>query len=1132
MKDIENNLMILVEETNKLQNSGLDNELVSIPNSDVKIKKGRARIFEHLAALYYSKLKNVNLADMGPVDYREVYNHISGLVSEKTQNNEPQVTKTNNDDKYTAIVKDNAAKISKLAEYKRSLTSSNLRYNKLNAQIEAVKNSSYENPDWAHKFDEMNIEIKIYINAINNIKRNIMTLATEINNDFYTLINDQLKNIESKQINVDDDGQLMLMPNGEKTLDSKSEEYNTLLELLSYREKLDPNSEITSLNGLVCLNNNDIETVTNLLNKISIFNNQTNEKPNTNIITKVNNELQAIVDRRKKARKASTKAPNGERVLNDDYDEYVNLLNILDILNKVENKKGSYLVNDIAYVATIDDKKALEELMANTKLFNGSASVTKTPTRRTTKKTESKEPTKRTTKPRAKRTTTPKKKKEDSSVVLIAQNQELIKQLLAYMNELASKKDKASLKQTALFGTKSWTVSERDLAEANHVIELISLLDGEKDNLQNVLELANVSPNSTEKFKNLVSSIKFFQNNSKNDTKDAIINPNLNEKEITYVMNRIRELSSRALNAPEEKVKTIGDYKVLETDEREFILMGTLGIILSDARKTNDIVSVARDIYVATSDKDKYMNILLGLIELGQNQNMNVNLDLVTLRKILLNHNISAAYDVTTPELNKKIQEKCQYILLNPEKHEQEMQELDTLIKEVRDLVESKVDFTSDIPKKIGDGPHYLDATKELTTDTTEPKHLSAEELKAYQEKLSASKAKIEARYQSILTSPESNGETDELQKLINEANALLNAQYERTASPKTSSTSSAPKRLAPDKVVAEEPTVKHESEPVKQDVTSPRHTVSNEAVEPTNNNNAKIAEINKKLSAIIGNVPAHRDEPIRQTSDSKHILKRDIKEYELLKQQLDILTDAVKEPHNLKSIGNNIVVNEADYTNYLITANELRNIALAKNKQEEAKPAPREKVVKRRLPEKLTWWKENFLKVLKNGLNKIKSLFHKKEEGKRVDNTRKALGAGALRLEPKKEALPSKAPVENNTKQDINYTIAINEESVAERVNALRQTIDAFIAQSSSVEPIETANISKNNIYESLTADPNMLVEEKNQLLYRRRRELKSLLETTTDAEEKAQISQEIESITTLILCSGLTSDISSIRR
>ena len=58
------------------------------------------------------------------------------------------------------------------------------------------------------------------------------------------------------------------------------------------------------------------------------------------------------------------------------------------------------------------------------------------------------------------------------------------------------------------------------------------------------------------------------------------------------------------------------------------------------------------------------------------------------------------------------------------------------------------------------------------------------------------------------------------------------------------------------------------------------------------------------------------------------------------------------------------------------------------------------------------------------------------------------------------------------------------------------------------------------------------MLVEEKNQLLYRRRRELKSLLETTTDAEEKAQISQEIESITTLILCSGLTSDISSIRR
>lgn len=533
---IKTTLLEMIKEAKNLPS----NELVKIPNTNIFVKKGREKEFDVNAYYYFEYIHNQKITEN--TDYiTDIYNTLNNEVLE--ENNEYNLSEA------YSLYHTNETNIEHLNALNKSLETVNSNYQKLSSNLDELKNrlqgEDYE--IWKEKFNKITDDIKTLGNNKNLIEIAIKNIKKEVNTNFLNSIQEAMANIERNFRNTKVGTSVSYALNGESVLSSDLEEYNSLIGLLKIMNSVDENKKIISYEGVICINEDQLNDTEILFNKVSILKNLKKEekqpqKPNDDLINNITRELRRIEESSSKAKKTKP-ALNGANIALKEYKEYTNLLDILKILNKANNSDLS-LVNVWNTMVLTEDREQIKNLLENTTFFKSSD---------------------------------PDREKR-------AQNEQVIKELNDYLRSLEAKMNQYNgVYNIPTRQTEDGTiVLKDDLIEYNSILGMKKILEQSDRDLVNIWNIANVSLKDAANFKKYANATRYYSNNVPKITG--------NDQEIEEIKKRLGAMIEEAKKHPEEP-KANNGY-VLANDEQEYQLLEEKYRYLEEAKASDNTISV------------------------------------------------------------------------------------------------------------------------------------------------------------------------------------------------------------------------------------------------------------------------------------------------------------------------------------------------------------------------------------------------------------------------------------------------------------------------------------------------------------------------------------------------------------
>ena len=580
---VKSTLLEIIKEAKNLP----ENELEVVPGTNIKVKKGKTKIFDVYSYNYFEYINNAFIDNN--IDYvTEIYNMLEKEVREE---NEEYFNS-----KAYGIYADNKEMINKLEILNKSLKVVNEDFVRLSNTAANLRNnvSALDYVKWKDKFESINKDIVDFANSRDLLVQEIVSIKNKVNTKFIKYIQEQMDLIEENFKNTLYGTEIAYALNGESVLASDLEEYNSLIQLLKIINSVNESEAIIAYQGVVCINEEQIEEVTKLFNKTNLFKRletktiiKKEENINNKLINDLINELSVLEEKSKKAKKKTVEAKNGIKISENLVNEYNSVLDLLKILNSANDSKWE-LVNvwSIANVKN-EDKAKFEELARNVKMFNN---------------------------------LNPENEKTTKNEKLI---KELKKYLVSLENKLNSYKGISNVPSRKT--NNDMVVLKEDLFEYNTILEVISLLESSSKGLINVWDIAYIDSKNIAKFKSLVNATKYFEN--------KIPRIEENEKEIINIKNELAEMIKKAKDADKSLLADNG--LVLASDYEKYKLLERKYKYLEASRISDDLVLV-NGVKIEQKYVDKYNEIIdeLNRIDNNLNNEKEIVIPNVTLEEV------------------------------------------------------------------------------------------------------------------------------------------------------------------------------------------------------------------------------------------------------------------------------------------------------------------------------------------------------------------------------------------------------------------------------------------------------------------------------------------------------------------
>lgn len=502
----------------------------------VKIRAGREREFERLCDNYY-ELEFNQVIENDTDTITPVYESLTKLV--EIENEEFYISKAS---EFVLETKDEVERFKNLV---RSYNSVDNAYKLTVRNLNDLYLNRENTKEWQDKVDELNTEVKRLSENSSIITDQINASRKKVNESLIKHAEEQMEAIRQSFLRTSKETDKTPALDHNYVLANDVLEYNSLYRLvliLKHANNVEDFSKLVVLDNMMMVTEEQRDILTStILPNIKLYGYiKAPEKKETDIARETNNEFIAkiqeamkILEERGRARGGAKKTQNGIQLLSEYRIEYDKLLDILKVLNKANASDLSLLnVWDSVYVLS-EDKDKIIDLLSNSKIL--------------------------------------KNLNPDNDK--IKENEKLIEELYAYLDEMANKVTNYTgvanlpIKSTSAVGDKAWAVIESDFEEANRIVEIIKLLQNQNINLIPVWGIANVSSNDISKFKRLANATKRFGDKAPN------ISENLSEMD--KVRNQLRDLIIKAKGADKSILATNGlvlaaDYELYKLLEEKF----------------------------------------------------------------------------------------------------------------------------------------------------------------------------------------------------------------------------------------------------------------------------------------------------------------------------------------------------------------------------------------------------------------------------------------------------------------------------------------------------------------------------------------------------------------------------------
>lgn len=570
---LETDLLAIIKEGKNLS----EGEYTELQNG-IRVKSNRVREFRRLCDNYYEREFN-QIIENDTDTITPVYEKLTKLVEEE------------NKDYYISKAEDFTMEVKSEIERYKALTKSfntvEKSYNLTTKNLNDLYLKRENTPEWQQKVDELNDEVKRLAGNSEILKEQILAARKNINEVLIKYAEEQMQALIDNFTHTTKDTAKEVTMDHNFVLASDRLEYDSLYRLtliLKHANTLQDVEDLVCLDDAMIVTKDQKDVLTStILPNIKLYNNIKKEEVEKKTPKEVNNEFIAIINKAMRVfeEQADTigrgrrRANNGYLIMPDVRDEYNNLIKIHNYVTKANRTydliapSDSLLYNvwGIAYVAN-EDKDNFIKWLKESKVLKEVV------------------------------------KKYDPDIKMREENEKVIQDLYAYLDELADRvtnyKGVANLpiKSTNMIGDKAWVVKSSDWDEANRIIEMIALLQDQTDDLTSVWGIANVRGSDIAKFKRLANATRRFG--------DMVPNIPANEEEINKVYEELKNLMRKADKV--DKAKLDANGIVLATDRELYDLLEEKYKYLVAAKASEDLVEID-GVFIDSKYVNKYHEV-------------------------------------------------------------------------------------------------------------------------------------------------------------------------------------------------------------------------------------------------------------------------------------------------------------------------------------------------------------------------------------------------------------------------------------------------------------------------------------------------------------------------------------------
>ncbi|MCM1053021.1 MAG: hypothetical protein NC483_03520 [Ruminococcus sp.] len=347
----------LIEILREAQNIN-DTDIEIIPNTNIKVRKGRSEEFKSLAYLFYQDYKKenniielegsqdnylTNVYDILKIEVNEILDEDSRVIEEDLLANA------------FSLAEEILPLTERFKRVKAGLDNISRNYEKISKQAADLQSrlSSMEYSVWKTRFDEINASIADYAENREIVTKTLVNIKNEINAKFIETLDKEMARLR-EEFTKHPKNTPTFSKDGYSILPEHEEAYNSLVDLKEMLSNVKDSTEIVLVNDILCVNVSEKDKANSLLGKIDNFKYLQPKGINTKLIEDIKKEMASLAEP-KLLNKAYEEMPNGVIVKRVNKDRYLNLIEMLKILNRADaSDKELESVWGIAHVLPTD----------------------------------------------------------------------------------------------------------------------------------------------------------------------------------------------------------------------------------------------------------------------------------------------------------------------------------------------------------------------------------------------------------------------------------------------------------------------------------------------------------------------------------------------------------------------------------------------------------------------------------------------------------------------------------------------------------------------------------------------------------------------------------------------------------
>lgn len=922
---LRNEILSMLREGNNLPSEEVD----TLPNTSIKVKKGRIEEFKNRARNYFELVNNHILTDaeLESIDY---VGEAINLAHDESLRINGEIYRSEIAELFNANSK-NVEEINKLnAEF----DSINRRYNELiKESAELSTKYAEDHMTLQKKLEPINVELVKIGSRKPHLIASLIAKRKEVNSNFVKMVQYAMAELERNYTETPKTVEPFWTPNGVAILPSDKEKYEDLIELLRIVNSVNNEEKLVTVNGLVCVNESQETKLKEIFSRGEVFNQVNVKAKNEAEIANermINTILSALARMRENGSKltkgykqlrisngiivSSSKKGSEDlsdvkiiRLAEEDIEEYKVLYEMLQILNRSRNSDlPLFPIWNIAHIQ-YTEKDKFENLIAKSKLFQNR-------------------------KPEA-------KPKKEENLELITKIEEQLDELAGEISNNSGFYSVSSRKVETLDG-KSWIIPSEFYDEAVDLVAAIDCLKFNKTGYKlSIFNLGYIDPLKIEEFKRLVRRNKFLN--------DMVPDLPENISEIDKIKERLAELIKKAKDNPDKPLAPNGH--VLAEDEEEYNKLEEQYKLLRDARFADDVEKI-EGVTVPSSGASSYRKTAGigtgGGAGSGSSGTTGSGTTNPTINEDKIKQLVSLAATKKLPTEASAIIKEL-YDILNEAQKSEHLVEVEPNVF----VDESKKDRYLELSEKL------KELSQELPPPVLDPK--------LNDPIINILKVRISELVKDAINEIEENVTYVDRDYRVKHSDALnCNLLILLTEILTRAKSSTNLKEVAPGIKVdaSEEELWRNVSGKVRKmnpGIFDNAASLVNVTENVVTENVPSVMTIKKRIAEILKNAEGVREKKLSETIDGK-VRTTDLPEYNLLKELENILSHA----KDVKDLTDGLKISDSDKSRYEAIKTQLNNIN-AKKAEEEKK----QKTGIRKLINKVKWWDKNRDKVAKVGL-------------------------------------------------------------------------------------------------------------------------------------------------------------------